>query len=104
MRFLPDASGVAAESQLKKPDRKMKKVIRPEVREEYELLCDVTGKPAVAKLVLAFDYYGGVQDCEVLRLDLCEEVAVEILKLVQDKYPQFRSEEGEPSMCPMCGR
>ncbi len=82
----------------------MKKVIRPAVMEEYELLCDVTGKPAVAKLVLGFDYYGGVHDCEVLRLDLCEEVAVEILKLVQDKYPQFRTEEGEPSMCPMCGR
>ncbi len=104
MRFLPDASGVAPESLLKKPDKKMKKIIRTAVREEYELLCDVTGKPAVAKLVLGFDYYGGVHDCEVLRLDLCEEVAVEILKLVQDKYPQFRTEEGEPSMCPMCGR
>ena len=101
---MPKASAVNGESQLKKPDKIMKKVIRPAAKEEYELLCDVTGKPAVAKLVLGFDYYGGVHDCEVLRLDLCEEVAVEILKLVQDKYPQFRTEEGEPSMCPMCGR
>ena len=34
----------------------MKKIITPAVREEAELLCDVTGKPAVAKLIMSFGY------------------------------------------------
>ena len=83
----------------------MKKIITPGVREESELICDVTGKPAVAKLVLAFDYYGGVHDCKRLKPDLCEEVAADIMKLLQSKYPQFKIEEGDPFMqCPSCGR
>ena len=32
--------------------RAMKKMTTPGVRKEYELLCDVTGEQAVAKLVL----------------------------------------------------
>jgi hypothetical protein len=80
----------------------MKKTIKPGVREEYQILCDVTDKPAVAQL--AFDYYGGVHDCEVVRVDLCEEVAVEILNLLQSKYPQFKIEKRDPLVCPACGR
>ena len=83
----------------------MKKIITPGVREEFKLVCDVTGQPAVAKLVLAFDYYGGVHDCKMLRVDLCEEVAADILELLQGKYPQFSIEEGDPPMhCQLCGR
>lgn len=86
----------------------MKKIIKPGVREESETVCDVTGKPAVAKLVLAFDYYGGRHDCKVLRADLCEEVAACILKLLQSKYPQFQTQESErfeaAATCPLCRR
>ncbi len=83
----------------------MKKIITPGVREKYELICDVTGNPAVAKLVLCFDYYGGVRDCELLRVDLCEEVGAEILKLLQSKYPQLKTEKDQDVMgCPFCCR
>ena len=34
----------------------MKKIIVPETREQAEFICDVTGKPAVAKLTLTFGY------------------------------------------------
>ena len=34
----------------------MKKITVPETREQAEFICDVTGKPAVAKLMLAFGY------------------------------------------------
>jgi hypothetical protein len=77
----------------------------PEVREEYELPCDVTGKPAVAKLVLCFDYYGGVRDCGLPQVDLCEEVAVDILKPLQSEYPEFKTGTDEDFMgCPLCRR
>lgn len=83
----------------------MKKIITPAVREEAEYMCDVTGKPAVAKLVLAFNYSGGAHDCKVLRPDLCEKVAAEILNLLQSKYPQFKVQENDGFMvCPFCGR
>ena len=39
----------------------MKKIITPAVREEYETLCDATGKPAVAGLVMYF-WYGSSHD------------------------------------------
>jgi len=32
----------------------MKKIITPGVREEAELICGLTGKPAVARLVMVF--------------------------------------------------
>jgi hypothetical protein len=83
----------------------MKKIIKPAVREEFQTLCDVTGKPAVAKLVMSFDYYGGVRDCELLRVDLCEEIAADVLNLLRSKYPQFQTEREENIMaCPLCRR
>jgi hypothetical protein len=100
MRLLPLARGPVTEQ-----IQAMKKIIKPAVREEYELVCDVTGKPAVAKLVLWFDYYGGVRDSELLWVDLCEEVAEDILKLLQSKYPQIQTEKGStPMHCPLCRR
>ena len=83
----------------------MKKIITPAAHEEAEYVCDVTGQPAVARLALSFDYYGGVHDCQALEVDLCEEAAVEILKLLQSKYPQFQTKQGDiGSACPMCGK
>lgn len=83
----------------------MKKITMPGVREEYEFVCDVKGQPAVARLALRFDYYGGVHDCEVLQVDLCEEAAVEVLKLLQSKYPQFQTKGGDDAnACPTCRR
>ena len=82
----------------------MKKIITPGVREEYELICDVTGKPAVAKLAMTFGY-GSPRDLDLLKVDLCSEVAEEVLKLLQSKYPQFQTEDGDMlSACPVCGR
>lgn len=82
----------------------MKKIITPGVREEYETLCDVTGKPAVAKLAMRFGY-GSSRDMDVLEVDLCDEVAEEVLKLLQSKYPQFQTKEVEMMHpCPICGR
>jgi dihydroneopterin aldolase len=38
-------------------------------------------------------------------VDLCEEVAADILKLLQSKYPQFQTEQVENHMeCPLCRR
>ena len=68
----------------------MKKIIVPAVREEAELICDVTGKPAVAKLTMSFGY-GSNRDGDLLEADLCNEAANEILALLQSKYPQFQT-------------
>jgi len=68
----------------------MKKIIVPAVHEEAELICDVTGKPAVAKLTMSFEY-GSDRDGDVLEADLCNEAANEILGLLQSKYPQFQT-------------
>jgi len=67
----------------------MKKIIVPETREQAELICDVTGKPAVAKLTLTFGY-GSDHDGEMLEADLSNEIANGVLALLQAKYPQFR--------------
>ena len=67
----------------------MKKIIVPETREQAEFLCDVTGKPAVAKLTLTFGY-GSDHDGEMLDADLSNEVANDVLALLQAKYPQLR--------------
>ena len=67
----------------------MKKITIPGVREEYELICDVTGKPAVATLVMRFGY-GSSRDLHVLRLDLADEVAKEIVTYLKGKYPNFQ--------------
>ena len=82
----------------------MKKIVTPAVREEYETLCDVTGKPAVAGLVMYF-WYGSSQDGDALKVDMCEEVAEDVLKLLQSKYPQFQTkDDGDNIMsCPLCG-
>ena len=85
----------------------MKKIITPAVRKEAKYVCDVTGKPAVARLALAFDYYGGVHDCKVLRVDMCEEVGAEVLNFLQSKFPHVQIQEQERlssiAGCPMCG-
>ena len=67
----------------------MKKIIVPETREQAEFTCDVTGKPAVAKLTLTFGY-GSDHDGEMLESDLSNEIANDVLALLQAKYPQFR--------------
>ena len=67
----------------------MKKIITPAVREESETLCDVTGQPAVATLVMRFAY-GSSRDLHVLRLDLADEVAKEIVTYLKGKYPNFQ--------------
>ncbi len=86
------------------PDR-MRKIITPGVREEAEYVCDVTGKPAVATLVMTFGY-GSARDMDVLRVDLSNEAAEDVLALLQSKYPQFVPKEAESVMdpCPLCGR
>jgi hypothetical protein len=83
----------------------MKKIITPAVREEAELICDVTGKPAVARLVMTFGY-GSFRDMDVLEVDLCDMAAEEVLKLLQSKYPhlQPRTSESPLEPCPVCGR
>ncbi len=82
----------------------MKKIITPAVHEEAEYLCDVTGKPAVAKLVMTFGY-GSQRDMDLLSVDLSSEVAEEVLKHLQSKFPQFQTQEEESflSPCPLCG-
>jgi hypothetical protein len=67
----------------------MKKIITPGVKEESQLVCDVTGQPAVAKLRMEFGYGSG-RDMDVLDVDLCDKVAEDVLKLLQSKYPQFQ--------------
>ncbi len=64
----------------------MKKIIQ---REEAELVCDVTGQPAVAKLTLEL-WYGSRHDMQVLGADLSDEISDEILKLLKSKCPQFQ--------------
>jgi hypothetical protein len=82
----------------------MKKIIKPAVSEESEILCDVTGKPAVAGLVMWF-WYGSSHDGYRLRVDMCDEVAEDLLKLLQAKYSQFQIQEDENFMaCPVCQR
>jgi hypothetical protein len=83
----------------------MKKIIKPGVREEYETLCDATGKPAVAGLVMYF-WYGSSHDGNVLKVDMCDEVAKDVLKLLQSKYPQFQTTDNPDNLmhCPLCGR
>jgi hypothetical protein len=82
----------------------MKKIITPGVREEAEYMCDVTGKPAVARLVMSFGY-GSVRAMDLLNVDLSREVAEDVLKLLQSKYPQFQPVETEGwSECPLCHR
>ncbi|MCU0782813.1 MAG: hypothetical protein MUF81_01955 [Verrucomicrobia bacterium] len=43
---------------------------------------------------------------DLLNVDLCSDVAEDVLKLLQDKYPQFKSEEQRDGWieCPICGR
>ena len=83
----------------------MKKIITPGVREEAEYICDVTGKPAVATLIMTFGY-GSPRDMAVLRVDLSSEAAEEVLALLQSKYLQFMPTEAESFMepCPLCER
>ena len=83
----------------------MKKIITPGVREEAECVCDVTGKPAVARLAMTFDY-GSHRDTDTLGVDLCDEAADEVLKLPQSKYPQFQPQQNDSLTppCPLCGR
>ncbi len=87
----------------------MKKIITPAVREEAEILCDATGKPAFAGLVMWF-WYGSPHDGNVLKVDLCNEVAEEVMKMLQSKYPQFQIQEREgpgwttSAQCPLCER
>jgi len=82
----------------------MKKIIQPAVQEEAEFICDVTGKSAVARLVMTFGY-GSFRDMDLLEVDLCAEAAEEVLKLLQSKYPQFKPKEVEAyNPCPVCLR
>jgi hypothetical protein len=83
----------------------MKKILTLGVREEAEYICDVTGKPAVAKLVMVFGY-GSFRDMDVLRVDLSAEAAEDVLKLLQSKYPQMQPYEEEIPFgpCPLCER
>jgi len=73
----------------------MQKIIVPGVKEESELVCDVSAKPAMAKLTLTFGY-GSNHDGEMLDADLSNEVANEVLELLRSKYPQFRMVEYFP--------
>ena len=83
----------------------MKKITIPGVREEYELICDVTGKPAVAKLVMTFGY-GSSRDSQVLEMDISDEAVDEIIHFLQTKSPgiKLRDEGIFRSSCPLCGR
>lgn len=81
----------------------MKKIITPGVCEESKLICDVTGKPAVAKLAMWFGD-GSSHDSQVLEVDLSDEAAEEILRFLQSKNPQIQTRD-EPLVyaryCPM---
>ncbi len=84
----------------------MKKIITPEVREEAEFVCDVTGKPAVAKLIMTFGY-GSQRDMDLLRLDLADDVAEEIVTYLKAKYPKLQylnEDEVDWRRCPLCNR
>ena len=74
------------------------------VREEADIVCDITGQPAVAKLIMSFGY-GSVRDMDLLEIDLSNEAAEEVLKLLQSKYPQMLPKESEDfTSCPLCKR
>jgi hypothetical protein len=84
----------------------MKKIIQPAVREEAEFVCDITGKPAVVRLVMTFGY-GSPRDTDVLEANLSSEAAEDVLKLIQSKYPHLKPKEdreGPLGPCPLCGR
>ena len=84
----------------------MKHIITPGVKEEAELLCDVTGKPAVASLLMTF-WYGSDHDLSQLKVDLSNEMGEEILNLLLTKYPQFKDkleDVGILDRCPLCER
>ncbi len=70
----------------------MKKILVPGVREECEWVCDVTGKPAVARLQLVGGW-GSDFDGQELIADLSCETANEVLALLQAKYPQLKLAE-----------
>ncbi len=67
----------------------MKKILIPGVQEEAEYLCDVSGRPAVASLTLKFGYPSD-HDGQMLKVDLGNEVANEVLALLQSRYPQLK--------------
>jgi len=81
----------------------MKKIITPAVHEVSELICDVTGQPAVAGLAMWFGD-GSQRDLHLLKVHLSDEVAEEVLQLLQSKYPQFQPKEDESLSCPVCER
>ena len=81
----------------------MKKIITPGVREEAEHICDVTGRPAVGKLFMTFDF-GSRHDLQVLEVDLSDEAADEILQFLQAKSPGIKlRDEPVVGRCPLCG-
>ena len=65
----------------------MKRISVPEVA---ELVCDVTGKPAVASIKMEFWYGSTKNDGRVLEADLCDEIANAVAELLQSKYPQLQ--------------
>lgn len=82
----------------------MKKIIKPGVPEESETLCDVTGKPAVAHLIMTFGF-GSQRDMDLLKLDLADEVAEEIVTHLKAKYPNLQYvDEASILECPLCKR
>lgn len=81
----------------------MKKIITPAVREEAEILCDVTGKPAYGKLVISFGY-GSHLDTQVLEMDLSDEAADEIIQFLQKKSPGIKLQDEPLYSCLLCGR
>ena len=66
----------------------MKHILTPAVEEKYEYLCDVTKRPAFACLYLDF-WWGSEHDGQYLRAELCDETAKDILKMIQEKYPNL---------------
>lgn len=81
----------------------MKKIVVPAVDEQAEYVCDVTGKPAYAKMVMTFGY-GSERDLEVLEMDLSDQAAEEIIQFLKTKSPGISLREGPVSSCPLCGR
>lgn len=83
----------------------MKKIITPAVQEVSERICDVTGQPAVARLLLWFGY-GSPHDGELLEVDLSNEAGEAVLALLRSKYPQFQTQDRFEEMvtrrCPIC--
>ena len=70
----------------------MKKVITPAVAEVSERVCDVTGQPAVARLIMWFGY-GSLRDGDMLDVDLSAATGEDLLTLLQSQYPQFKTED-----------